>query len=356
MRITTLVDNLVYSKNLLAEHGLSFYIEIEEEANHRVLKREDNVAWDGKGNIALGKAGNKILFDCGQSSIFALNAHNLGIDLKEVDTVVISHGHYDHTGGLAKFLEINKTAKIYIREEALLEKQNNGRYIGMPIGLFNAYSVSELSTNKKLTIDSKIKMGQGLIINPERVVFPTEQITQISESLYLATFSNKENPAISQSKESKTNHTKTDSANSNNTATNNRAKTTSAYRNIQTGFTVLQNGKHFKDCFNDEHYLIYKNNSKILVVTGCSHRGTLKIVALVEELFNLPVCEIIGGLHTQKQSVEEIESLAQELNKSSVQNLWINHCTGVDAFAVLKKNLRAKVSYNYTGNYFKSII
>lgn len=305
MKITTLVDNVVYRRNLLAEHGLSFYIEVEKEAGHKAKERESH----------------KVLFDCGQSSIFAQNAHNLGVDLKEIDTVVISHGHYDHTGGLEKFIEINKTAKIYIKKEALLEKFNNGRYIGIPKELFNSQVVTDLD----LTSGKKVKIGRELIIHPERVVFPTEQITQICESLYLVSFPNNIEK---------------------NWAQNNSVK----------GFSVMENGEQIEDCFNDEQYLVYKNNNKLSLITGCSHRGIINIITLVEKLFKRPVCEIVGGLHTQKQEPEEIQSLAQELSKHNVQSLKTNHCTGVEAFTILNNSLKANVKYNYTGNQFKSSI
>ncbi len=278
MKITTLVDNLVYPKNLLAEHGLSFYIEIDDSSSS--VKR--------------------ILFDCGQTTIFAQNAHNLDIDLKLVDAVIISHGHYDHTGGLEKFLEINKRAKVYIKKEALLEKQNHGHYIGIP---------------KELSIPL------------ERTIFPTDQITKLSDYLYLASFLKEMASA------------------------QNNAKDNS---NTEVGFSVMQNGEVIKDCFNDEQYLVYINNNKISLITGCSHKGIQNIVNQIEMLFKLPVIEIIGGLHTQKQTKEEIEALAQYLNKSSVQSLRINHCTGVDSFAVLQNRTKCAVCYNYAGNKFKS--
>ena len=87
MEITTLIENLVYQSGLVAEHGLSFYM----EGCHK-----------------------KILFDTGQSDRFIANAKALGVDLGDVDALIVSHGHYDHTGGLEAFLKINTKAIIYI--------------------------------------------------------------------------------------------------------------------------------------------------------------------------------------------------------------------------------------------------
>ena len=85
MRIVTLIENLVYKQGLTAEHGLSFYIETENR---------------------------KILFDTGQSALFMQNAKTMDIDIREIDIVVVSHGHYDHTGGLHAFLLENKRQRF----------------------------------------------------------------------------------------------------------------------------------------------------------------------------------------------------------------------------------------------------
>ncbi|NCA67648.1 MAG: MBL fold metallo-hydrolase, partial [Clostridia bacterium] len=77
MKITTLCENTSISPEFKCEHGLSFYVETKK---------------------------HKLLFDTGESGIFAENAAKLGIDLSEVDIAVISHGHYDHGGGLPAFL------------------------------------------------------------------------------------------------------------------------------------------------------------------------------------------------------------------------------------------------------------
>lgn len=104
MRITSLLENTTERDDMQIEHGLSLYIETENR---------------------------KILFDVGQTDMFCENAKVLGIDLSEVDLAVISHGHYDHGGGLKSFLEINSRAPIYIRKNAFLPYYNGDKYIGL---------------------------------------------------------------------------------------------------------------------------------------------------------------------------------------------------------------------------------
>lgn len=91
MRLVTLVENTACREDLRSEHGLSLYIET--------------------GN-------RKILFDAGQSGAFWENAEKLGIDLAKVDTAVLSHGHYDHGGGLPRFFEINDHAPVWMNPHA----------------------------------------------------------------------------------------------------------------------------------------------------------------------------------------------------------------------------------------------
>ena len=97
MKIVNLIEDTKGVNGCHHEHGLSFYIETE---NH------------------------KLLLDTGATDAFLDNAIVLGIDLKKVDTVIISHGHYDHTGGLLAFTAINPSAKIYIQKAACGEFYN----------------------------------------------------------------------------------------------------------------------------------------------------------------------------------------------------------------------------------------
>lgn len=105
MRITALTENTARRADITAEHGLSLYIETAKK---------------------------RVLFDMGQSDLFLRNAAVLGIDLSRVDAAVISHGHYDHGGGLAAFLQINDHAPVYVSRYAFEEHRNQtGKDIGL---------------------------------------------------------------------------------------------------------------------------------------------------------------------------------------------------------------------------------
>lgn len=104
MKIVTLMENTTCCENLRCEHGLSLYIETET---------------------------HKILFDAGQSGAFADNGEKLGVDFRKVDFAVLSHGHYDHSGGLKRFLEINQTAPVYVSQYAFDPHYSANGYIGM---------------------------------------------------------------------------------------------------------------------------------------------------------------------------------------------------------------------------------
>lgn len=105
MKLWMLLENTSSGAALHAEHGLSCYL----EAN-----------------------GHKILFDTGQSGAFADNAKAMGVDLSQVDICVLSHGHYDHGGGLRRFLNLNDQAPVYLSRLAFSDCRNaSGRYIGL---------------------------------------------------------------------------------------------------------------------------------------------------------------------------------------------------------------------------------
>ena len=108
MRITCLMENISHHEELKCQHGLSLYIETKQ---------------------------HKILLDTGADATFAENAEKLGVNLKDVDIAFLSHGHYDHAGGISRFLQLNHHAKVYIKKEAFEDYCHNGsegyQYIGV---------------------------------------------------------------------------------------------------------------------------------------------------------------------------------------------------------------------------------
>lgn len=130
MIITSLLENTTSRSDIAAEHGLSLYIETKA---------------------------HRILFDMGQTDLFARNAEALGVDLSQVDLAVLSHGHYDHGGGLATFLEINHTAPVYLTEAAFLPHYNGARkYIGLD---------TTLQDHPRLRVVSgDLSLGDGLTL------------------------------------------------------------------------------------------------------------------------------------------------------------------------------------------------
>ena len=188
MKITALTENTSVNENIGAEHGLSLYIETD---------------------------GHKILFDMGQTDMFERNAKTLCIDLSEVDIAVLSHGHYDHGGGLARFLEINKKSPVYVNEYAF-EQHYNGtqKYIGLDISLKNN----------------------------SRLIF-TSDVYKINDSMTL--FSCNENRK--------------------------------SYDLGSFGLNMIQDGKFMPDDFRHEQYLLINENGKNVLISGCSHKGIMNI-------------------------------------------------------------------------------
>ena len=123
MKVVTLMENTACREHLSFEHGLSLYIETQ---NH------------------------KILFDAGQSGAFVDNAEKLGVDLRKVDFAVLSHGHYDHSGGLTKFLEMNEKAPVYVSSHAFEPHYSAKGYIGVDPALKDHVRICYVAEEAKL--------------------------------------------------------------------------------------------------------------------------------------------------------------------------------------------------------------
>ncbi len=252
MKITALLENKTKREDMLTEHGLSLYI---ETGNH------------------------KILFDMGQSDLFSKNAAALGIDLAAVDIAVLSHGHYDHGGGLETFLRINHTAPIYLSRYAF-EPHYHGaeKYIGLD---------TALKEHERLVfIDSKTVIGQGLTL------YPCHEKERQRQS------------PLSRPKNASS------------------GKLLPKHEPGDSGLQIMENGLLLPEDFRHEQYLLAEEENHTVLFSGCSHKGILNI----EEWFRPDV--LIGGFHFSKLPLDDtLKEHAQYLDSFQTE-YYTCHCTG----------------------------
>lgn len=262
MNIATLAENLTYQAGLLAEHGLSLLLEINQK---------------------------KILFDTGQGKALINNARYLRINLSDVDDVVISHGHYDHVGGLEAFFKLNSKAKIYVKREALADKMKESRKdIGMKFS-------SENLKERICLVQEPAEIEKDVFVMPDIPI-------------------------------------------------RNRADTGFA------GF-VTDTGNGLKpDEFEDEQYLTVMHGNAISVISGCSHRGISNILLTAKDHFKLPFQLILGGFHLKDCPEEQYRTVVDTLKLASPQLIGVCHCTGIDTYCDLRRDIGDSVFYNYCGN------
>lgn len=258
MKIYSLIENTQFKQIYLAEHGLSLYI---ETAKH------------------------KILFDFGQSDAFVKNADLLGIDLSQVDIAILSHGHYDHGGGISHFLKINNHANVYLNKHAF-NKYYNG-------------------TKKYIGLDYQLKDNNRLIF--------TGDYLKIDDELEICTC----------------NH-------------NNQK-----YPLDSAGLTIKQNDLFTLDTFIHEQYLIINDNNKKVVIGGCLHKGVLNVMDWLKPDiliggFHLKKQEIVDGYNATLEQIGKILSKYDTV-------YYTCHCTGIKQYEYLKRILNHQLYYLASG-------
>ena len=269
MKIITLMEDTACAPDFACEHGLSFYI----EAN-----------------------GKKLLFDMGQTGLFLQNAAACGVQLDEVDTAFISHGHYDHGGGLAAFLGVNDHAPVYLHEKAFephfSRKPEGIRFIGL---------------------DPALEQSSRLV--------RTSGVTKIDENMTL--FSD----------------------------------VTGQDCCPQGNRTLLERAgtDYVPDRFQHEQSLLLREGDKTALFTGCAHRGVVNICARAKEIIGRDPDFVIGGMHLfspssgKSEPDENIRAVAARLAQTG-SHYYTCHCTGQYAFRLLRETLGARIDFLAAGS------
>ncbi len=273
VRVITLIENTQGERMCLAEHGLSFYIETSK---------------------------HKILADTGASDAFLENARRLEVCLEQVDTAVISYGHYDHAGGLLSFVKENPGAEIWIRrlagEEFYHKTGEREKYIGI------APEVMKLSQVKAVDGDQRIDEELFLFGNiTKRRLWPSgnRELKVKKEDIFL------------------------------------------------------------QDEFEHEQYLVIDEmpcgERKPVLFSGCAHNGILNILDRFRELYGRDPEAVFSGFHMRKkddyarEDIETIEEIGRELSRMKTR-FYTGHCTGEIPFRILKRYMGEQLVYVHSGD------
>ncbi|MGZ7069036.1 MAG: MBL fold metallo-hydrolase [Methanobacterium sp.] len=277
MKVTALIEDLDGADlGLRGEKGLSIHISDDDET---------------------------ILFDTGVTGKFVSNAQKLGIDLEDVSATAISHGHFDHCGGLRSFFGVNDESPVYIQNKADEEHYFKGflfikRNIGMEKDIFFEYN-------------NRIKF-----INEFREILDDVFLLNDIKSKYPTPAGNK-------------------------------------YNYMKKGNELIH------DNFDHEQMMVIKDNKELVIFTGCSHHGVLNMVdAAVHQFPDTPIKALFGGFHFiglpffnhMAETEFNIKFTGLKLLDYPIEKVYTGHCTGRKAYPILKKVMGDKVEYFKTGD------
>ncbi len=260
MKITILNENLTYKRGIRCEHGLSLLIQ------------------DGQ---------RQWLFDTGQTDVFLKNAKQMGVSLENLDGIVLSHGHYDHCGGLETFFrECSRKVPVYVREEAFEEK----------------YADKGNAEKENIGIPWKRDMCPELVTVREKKTGLAPGVWLLGNIPY-----------------------------------------TEGLEDFSPGMFLLRGGAFEKDPMRDEQMLVFETDRGLMVFAGCSHPGILNCLHYVQESFpGKKIYGLLAGMHLMHAGDRRIDWTIRQLEAYDIEALMPVHCTGIRAISRIREHFPEK--------------
>ena len=249
-----LVENSVHRQGLVAEHGLSFHVQSGEHS---------------------------LLFDTGQTDLAVINAETLRLPLDRVEALVLSHGHYDHTGGVTAMFDVVPEARVYLHHAAFEKKFSQSSGKSRPIGMSDCVAQAiRHRTVGFIETTARTEIMEGIFATGEIPRATTYEDT--GGAFYLDAESTRPDPIL------------------------------------------------------DDQALVIDLGRSVIVLLGCAHSGVVNTLNHVRHLTGgKPVNAVIGGLHLGSASEERIQQTIAQLRVAQMEMLAPTHCTGWPATAKL---------------------
>jgi 7,8-dihydropterin-6-yl-methyl-4-(beta-D-ribofuranosyl)aminobenzene 5'-phosphate synthase len=271
LKITTLVENTAQGRYMLGEWGLSILVQAD---------------------------GSNFLMDTGASPYAVVhNAGMMGIDLSAIDRIVLSHGHYDHTGGLTAVLsQMHKAIEIIAHPgiwdaKGVSRSPGNFSFAGLP------YQRDELEL-----------LGANFVLTPEPTWLTDDIVTSGEEEM------------------------------------------TTDFEKVEAVLAIRKGNEILHDTVTDDQSLYIKTDLGLIVILGCAHRGMINIIRHGMNLTGMDnVYMVIGGTHLRPTSEEQLFRSIAELREIGVSKIAVSHCTGMAKSAVLAREFGNDFVFNNAG-------
>ncbi len=237
-----------------------------------------------------------ILFDTGKEDVLLPNATSLGVDLTSVELLVLSHGHYDHTGGICDLLSLAPEASVYLH----------------PAALQNRYSIRQGTAKTTSMPENAVTLLSSL---------PESRMNFIEQPRVLPCGVGITGPVPRQ----------TD------------------FEDVGGPFYLDTEGA-MPDPIKDDLSLWFDTRDGLVILAGCCHSGIVNTLHYVTELTGSSrIAALIGGFHLSTASPERLSRTVEELNAFDIGRIIPCHCTGENAALYFRHNLHCPVESGYAG-------